>query len=199
MNMPKNQEVTSKDIDGSSQGEEVEGQGAAEVKTDELIQKLQQEKSELEDKYLRLVAEFDNFRKRQERILAELIEQERNNVVGRLLDIADDVARAIESAESGADPRKVLEGIKIISQRISELLRLEGVSAEDPTGKKFDPLEQEAVGIVPVDSPEKDGVVLQAIHPTYKRAGRLVRPAKVFVGKYEEKAAEEENPQDERE
>lgn len=153
----------------------------------EIAAELKQQLSELQDKYQRLGAEFDNFRKRQEKVLAEMIEQERDNVIGRLLEIADDVARAIESANKDFQPQQILDGIKLISQRISELLRLEGVVAHNPKGEKFDPFEQDAVGVVPVSTPDEDGRVVRVLHPTYKRGNRLVRPAKVFVGKFEQK------------
>ena len=155
-----------------------------EVDLGEIIKNLENENADLRDKYLRAMAEFENFRKRQERILVEMIEQERNNVIGRLIDIADDVARATSAAlESKCDPQIILDGINLISRRINELLKLEGIVSEDPTGKKFDPLEQEALGAMDVDSPELDGCVLQTLQPVYKRGGRLIRPARVFVGK----------------
>ncbi len=186
--MSKEQENSAEEIETENatlaeKSQETESQ--EEEKTpDQIIEQLEQENEELRDKYLRIVAEFENFRKRQEKIFTEMLEQERNNVIGRLLDIADDVSRATSAAEENFDPQQILSGIKLIEQRISELLRLENVTAEDPTGQIFDPLQHEAMGIIPVDSEEQDGVVVQIVSPTYKRGSRLIRPAKVFVGKY---------------
>ncbi len=151
------------------------------------LEKLRSENEELKDKYLRVLAEFENFRKRQERIMSEMLEQERNNIAGHLLDIADDVRRALSAAEGGCEPETLVEGIRLIAQRIEELLRLEGVVVDDPKGKRFDPLEHEAISTASVESPDEDGVVVDVVQPAYKRAGKLIRPAKVVVGKFEEK------------
>ncbi len=160
----------------------------------QIAEALEKRYDELWDKYLRLAAEFENYRKRQERIFSEMIEQERNNIIGRLLVIADDVSNAIDAGQSHSDkPEVILEGIKLIKNRIDELLRLEGISEDDPTGKMFDPLEQEAIAIAPVDSIEKDGVVVDCLCPTYRRCGKLVKPAKVIVGKYEKASENSQN------
>ena len=178
------QEIQQEEI--SDEGEkEIEDKDKQDKKSpEEIIEELKRENEELRDKYLRIVAEFDNFRKRQEKIFVEMLEQERNNVIGRLLDIADDVSRAVSAADDKIDPKQLLSGIKLIEQRIFELLKLEGVSAEDPTGKTFDPLEHEAVGVMETENEEEDNIVVKTISPTYKRGNRLVRPAKVFVGKF---------------
>ena len=159
------------------------------------IEKLRQENAELQDKLMRLAAEFDNFRKRQQKILENMIEQERNNVIGRLLEIAADVDRALEVVESGGEPRAIYDGIRMVARRIKELLRLEGIEVVDPTGQPFDPLEHEAVGVRPVEDEELNNVVLETYQPAYKREGRLISPAKVVVGQYQkaQETKEDEN------
>ncbi|MCD6531820.1 nucleotide exchange factor GrpE [bacterium] len=159
------------------------------------VEKLRQENAELQDKLMRLAAEFDNFRKRQQKILENMIEQERNNVIGRLLEIAADVDRALEVVESGGEPRAIYDGIRMVARRIKELLRLEGIEVVDPTGQPFDPLEHEAVGVRPVEDEELNNVVLETYQPAYKREGRLISPAKVVVGQYQktQETKEDEN------
>ncbi len=150
------------------------------------LEKLQIAYEELNDKYLRLAAEYDNYQKRQDRILEQMIEQERNNVVGRLLEIATEIERAMSEVERDSDPQAIYDGITMVSKRINELLKLEGIAAEDPTGKLFDPLEHEAVAVFPVDNPDLDNIVIQIMQPCFKREGKLVCPAKVIVGKFKE-------------
>ncbi|RKZ30453.1 nucleotide exchange factor GrpE, partial [bacterium] len=91
----------------------------------EKLAKLEEENAELKDKNLRLAAEFENFRKRQEKIFAELLAQERDNIISKLLSIADDVSRALKAAQEGAKPDTIVEGVKIIANKINELLKLE--------------------------------------------------------------------------
>ncbi|RKZ29627.1 nucleotide exchange factor GrpE [bacterium] len=168
---------------------------ATESSISEELERIRDENEQLRDKLLRTAAEFDNFRKRQEKILANMIEQERNNVIGILLDVSNDVDRALQQVESGGDPQAIYEGIQLVAKRIRELLKLEGVQIDDPTGKIFDPLLHEAVGIQPVQSEQEDNVVLETIQPCYKRNGKLIFPAKVIVGKHtpEQKQIQEDN------
>ncbi|MCD6596009.1 nucleotide exchange factor GrpE [bacterium] len=171
---------------------------SAEPKSSEdIIAELQSENESLKDRLLRKTAEFENFRKRQERILFTMIEQERNNIIGRLLDVATDVERAMREVEDEKDPEAIYNGIKLVSKRIRELLKLEGVESNDPTGKKFDPLEHDAIAVQPVDSPDEDGIVIQSIQPSYIRQGKLVSPARVIVGKYDEPNESKENKNNE--
>jgi molecular chaperone GrpE len=153
--------------------------------------KLAEENSKMKDSYLRLLAEFDNYRKRQEKILNELVEQERNNIVGRLLDISDDFERVTDANKDSCDPKVLAEGIQLIANKIADLLKLEGLTVEDPTGCTFDPLYHDAICTVPVDNPETNDTVVQTLSKLYKRGARLVRPAKVMVGKYEPASEED--------
>ncbi len=162
------------------------------------LERLRQENAQLQDKIMRLMAEFDNFRKRQQKILENMIEQERNNIIGRLLEVAGDVDRALSEVESGGNPEAIYEGIKMIARRIRELLRLEGVEVVDPIGKPFDPLEHEAISVKPVHDQDLDNVVVEVFQPAYKREGKLIAPAKVAVGQYTPKPNSEEGENDQR-
>jgi len=146
---------------------------------------VRQENKEIKEKYLLLAADFENYRKRQDRIMCELMAQERDNISSKLLEIADDVSRALEAVKQNVDPATIVEGVQMISDRISELLKLEGIEPMDPVGNDFDPLTQDAVAVQPVDDPVEDGKVIAVIQMGYVRGGRLVRPPKVIVGKYE--------------
>ncbi len=146
---------------------------------------ISQENQEIKEKYLLLAADFENYRKRQDRIMCELIAQERDNILSKLLEIADDVSRALKAVKENADPATIVEGVQMISDRISELLKLEGIEPMDPVGNAFDPLTQDAVAVQPVNDPLEDGKVIGVIQTGYVRGGRLVRPPKVVVGKYD--------------
>ena len=182
-------ESTKEPIDSSEESQE--------ENVSDIIEELKAENESLREQLLRKTADFENFRKRQERILSTMIEQERNNIIGRLLDVADDVERAMQEVENEKDPASIYNGIKLVSKKIKELLRLEGVESEDPTGKKFDPLEHDAIAVQPVDSPDKDGIIIQTIQPGYTRQRKLVRPARVIVGKYSEAEKTEQNENNE--
>ena len=150
----------------------------------EKLTKLEEENAELKDKNLRLAAEFENFRKRQEKIFAELLAQERDNIISKLLSIADDVSRALKAAQEGAKPDTIVEGVKIIANKINELLKLEGIEVIEPDGMPFDPLEHDAVAVEPVDSPELHHKVLRTVQRGYRRGERLIIAPKVVVGTY---------------
>ncbi len=138
----------------------------------------------LNDRIMRLAADFDNFRKRQERELARLLEQDRNNMLGRIIDMRNEIFRALDAVEKDSDASAIYAGIRLLARRVEEILAQEGVAAEDVLGKSFDPLEHEAIAIIDVDDSTKDGVVVNIVEPCFKRDGKLVCPAKVVVGKF---------------
>ncbi len=138
----------------------------------------------LNDKIMRLAADFDNFRKRQERELTRLVEQDRNNMLGRIIDMRNEIFRALGEVEKGSDASAIYNGIRLLARRVEDILTQEGVVAEDVLGKNFDPLEHEAIAIIDVDDDSKDGIIVNIVEPCFKRDGRLVCPAKVVVGKF---------------
>lgn len=157
------------------------------LQNDELRKKSEElvlQNAALSDKIMRLVADFDNFRKRQERELTRLVEQDRNNMLGRIIDMRNEIFRALDAVEKGSDASAIYGGIRLLARRVEEILAQDGVVVEDVLGKNFDPLEHEAIAIIDVDDDSKDGVVVNIVEPCFKRDGKLVCPAKVVVGKF---------------
>jgi len=137
--------------------------------------------AEFEDKYLRVAAEFENFKKRQNRIFDEMISSAQDALLYRILGILDNFERALEHTNEPVDSEAVIEGIELIHKQMQDLLVAESIEEIYPMGECFDPNVHEAVCVMPSDEDEEK--VLEVIQKGYKRGNRLVRPAKVVVGK----------------
>ncbi len=147
----------------------------------------QQEILDLKDSYLRIRAEFDNFRKRTSKERSDLIRSASGRVLGNLLDIIDDFDRAISKGNT-EDPFK--KGIELIYSRFIDLLNREGLEEIDAIGEKFDPAVHEAVFQVESADHEED-TVASVIKKGYRMDGKVFRPAAVGVYKNPEPATVE--------
>jgi molecular chaperone GrpE len=136
--------------------------------------------AELEDRYLRLVAEFDNFRKRRQREMEDLARFCTEGLVAELVPVLDALDRAIASSEGIRDYQAFHDGVVLIMQQLSEVLRRGGVEREEPVGLPFDPSRHEALAALPHEEIEED-CVIQVVEPGYVLNGRVVRPAKVVI------------------
>ncbi len=139
--------------------------------------RLAQEKAELQDRYLRLAAEFDNYRKRSERERLEAIEFAAAGASKALLPVLDDLERALKIQTSDADYAR---GVQLIYQRLSETLRKLGVEPVESEGKTFDPNLHHAIERVEDSGVEQD-TVLAELQRGYTYKGRLLREALVRV------------------
>jgi molecular chaperone GrpE len=137
----------------------------------------------LNDRHLRLVAEFDNFRRRvnQERI--DSWARAQAELVGKFLDSLDDLQRVSDLDPESATTHSVLEGVELVERKFLRTLLDAGIEESDPTGDAFDPNTMEAVMRVPTDDPELDDHVAQVFQKGYLFKGHLVRPARVSVFK----------------
>ncbi|MDR3036963.1 MAG: nucleotide exchange factor GrpE [Coriobacteriales bacterium] len=145
---------------------------------DELAQALA-EADELRDRYVRLQAEWDNFRKRTAAERAEERVRAAERLVERLLPIVDDLERAIEHSDT-ANEASLKEGIAAVYSKLSEVLGREGVKTIDPVGAVFDANLHQAVGKVDDDS-VPDETVTQVYQKGYEMGARVLRPAMVVV------------------
>ncbi len=148
--------------------------------TSALIEKYKQEAQEYKDKYLRLAAEYDNYRKRQARIFDEMVSAAQDGLLHQILSILDNFERAMESTKGNVDKKTVIEGIELIYKQLQDMLEAEKITEICPVGECFDPNVHEAVSVIPCDEDEK---VVEVIQKGYRRGDRLVRPARVIVGK----------------
>ncbi len=149
---------------------------------DKEIQKLRKEVDELKDKYLRQIAEFENFRKRKEREVEEFWRKANADLIRKLLPILDDIERSLESARRDQNFEALVEGIEMIYKTFLKVLEAEGVTQISAVGQEFNPEYHEALMQV-----EKDDVppntVVEEHQKGYLLGDKILRPAKVIVSK----------------
>lgn len=136
----------------------------------------------LKDKYLRSVAEFDNYRKRTLKEKAELILNGGEKAISAILPVLDDMERAIASGEKTDDPKVLREGMELIYTKFQKALESLGVKKIETTDADFDTDVHEAVAMVPGMGDDKKGKVLDCIQAGYKLNDKVIRHAKVAVG-----------------
>ena len=138
--------------------------------------------AELKDKYLRSVAEFDNYRKRTMKEKAELIVNGAEKAVSAILPVMDDMERALATAEKTEDVEALKEGMKLIFQKFEKCLKSLGVNKIDTKDADFDTDFHEAVAMVPGMGDDKKGKVLDCVQTGYTLNDKVIRHAKVAVG-----------------
>jgi molecular chaperone GrpE len=145
---------------------------------------LREEKARLEDRLIRLSADFDNQRKRALREKQETLSYGHENVVKDLLPVVDNLERAIEhaSASSGADFDSMLQGVELVRRELLGVLAKHGVGAIEAEGEAFDPNVHEALAQVE-DPKVPAGRVARVLQRGYRLRDRLLRPARVLVSK----------------
>ena len=138
--------------------------------------------AELKDKYLRSVAEFDNYRKRTLKEKAELILNGGEKAISAILPVLDDMERAIANGEKTEDPKVLREGMELIYAKFQKVLEGLGVKKIDTEDADFDTDVHEAVAMVPGMGDDKKGKVLDCIQTGYMLNEKVIRHAKVAVG-----------------
>jgi molecular chaperone GrpE len=133
------------------------------------------------DKYLRLAAEFDNFRKRNARERQEAGWRAQADLVQGLVEILDDIMRFAHLDPTAVDSATVVQGVAIVERKVFKALGGHGLEVVDPTGRVFDPALHEAVSTEPAASAEEDQLVARVYQPGYVFRGQLLRPARVVV------------------
>ena len=138
--------------------------------------------ADLKDKYLRQVAEFDNYRKRTLKERAELILNGGEKTITSLLPVIDDMERAIANGEKTEDPQVLREGMQLIYQKLMKALEAQGVSKIETEDADFDTNLHEAIALVPGMGDDKKGKVIDCMATGYKLNDKVLRYAKVAVG-----------------
>jgi len=169
------------DSDGSA---DEPGDDAA-IAVDDRLGELEREITLERDKYLRLAAEFDNFRKRmmKERIEAEGRGQA--ELVRQMLDALDDIARFAHVDPDVTDSKTLVEGVAMVEKKLDKSLRGAGLETVNPKGDRFDPSLHEAVATEPANTKDEDGTVSQVYQVGYTFKGQMIRPARVVVRQYQ--------------
>ena len=138
--------------------------------------------ADLKDKYLRQMAEFDNYRKRTLKERSELILNGGEKTITALLPVIDDMERAIANGEKTEDPQVLREGMQLIYQKLMKALEAQGVSKIETEDADFDTNLHEAVALVPGMGNDKKGKVIDCMANGYKLNDKVIRYAKVAVG-----------------
>ena len=139
------------------------------------------ELKELNDKYLRLYSEFDNYRKRTMKEKSEIIKSAGEDVFKAVLPVIDDLDRAIKANENVADAQLIKEGIQLIFNKMKNATQQKGLTAFDSIGQTFDPDIMEAITHIPATSDEQKGKVIDEVEKGYKLGDKVIRFAKVVV------------------
>ncbi len=156
------------------------------------VKELEKERDEIRECFLRLQAEFDNYHKRTQKEMEEFRERAHEGVICDILYILDNIERALEAAEKGADKESLLEGMRLIHKQFKEALKRFGVEEVTALYSKFDPNLHQAVMQIDGDEKEKDETVVHEVEKGYLLKGRLLRPSKVVVCRYKPPENEED-------
>ncbi len=181
--LPEQENSGNPDLD-IKQAAEAGPEGAEkQVENEQSIIQVREKYKELEDKYLRLAAEFENYKKRMAREHIRIMETSTDDYSRDLLDIIDDFERAL--GHSGADNDVLRQGMELILAKMNDILKKRGIEKMSAVGEHFDPALHEAVAQIESDTAE-EGIILEEIQKGYRANGRILRPARVAVAKKKE-------------
>ena len=186
----KDQEELKEETSTQEENEESQNQAAEEQDADSLekeedrtpLEIAEAEAAEWKDKYMRIYAEFDNFRKRNAKERIELIKSASSNVLKEIIPVLDDFDRAIAANKTNEDIEAVKEGFELIQSKTFKVLESQGLKAMDSIGKEFDVEHHEAITNIPAPSEDMKNKVVDAIEKGYFLNDKVLRFAKVVVG-----------------
>jgi molecular chaperone GrpE len=152
------------------------------VKPDETLQKLSADLAEANDKYLRLYAEFDNFKRRTSKERMELLQTAGKEVMISLLPVLDDFERALKAMETATEINAVKEGVALVQHKLKNILNQQGLKEMEAKGKTFDADLHEAITNIPAPSEDLKGKNIDELEKGYYLNDKVIRFAKVVVG-----------------
>ncbi|HOS15864.1 MAG TPA: nucleotide exchange factor GrpE [Bacteroidales bacterium] len=188
----RKEEVELQDIHKEEETQEKPKRGNMFAKKDKRMQqieelkasteKLQAEKAELQDKFLRLYSEFDNYRKRTQKEKLDIIKTASENIILNLLPIIDDMERAIAFNEKNqTDDVSVKEGLTLILQKLKTMLKQKGLAEIKTENEPFSTDFHEAISTVPAEKEEDKGKILEEIQKGYTLNDKVIRFSKVII------------------
>ena len=146
-----------------------------------MLEEAQQMVHEEKDKYLRLSAEFDNYRKRTLKEKAELIKNGGEKTLTAILPVLDDFERALKNMETSEETKAMKEGVELIFNKFQKILGQEGLQKIETEGKEFDTDFHEAIALIPTPSEDLKGKILDCVQTGYMLNEKVIRHAKVAV------------------
>ena len=147
----------------------------------DMLAEAQQMVHEEKDKYLRLSAEFDNYRKRTLKEKGELIKNGAEKTLTAILPVLDDFERALKNMEASEETKAMKEGVELIFSKFQKILGQEGLQKIETEGKDFDTDFHEAIALIPAPSEEAKGKILDCVQTGYMLNEKVIRHAKVAV------------------
>jgi molecular chaperone GrpE len=170
-------------VQGTPEEEETSEEAAEEEQKEEKKEATTEEKlAELQDRYLRLSAEYDNFRKRTLKEKIDLQKSANESLLGALLPVADDFDRAMQSVEEAKDVEAVKEGMRLISGKFQGFLTQQGVKEIEAVNLAFDTDLHEAITKIPAPSKKLKGKVVDVVQKGYYLNEKVLRFSKVVIG-----------------
>ena len=178
----------------SSAGAAAEGEAEVEVEVAAVVdagEELQCKFDELQDRYLRIAAEYENFRKRTARERVEMWQRAQAEVVSNILDALDDFERVLQLDSASASAEDVIKGVELVERKLLRELESAGLERVGRVGEAFDPKHHEAIGSLPAETEEEDQTVGAILQSGYKFGGALIRPARVQVLMWQNEGSQE--------
>lgn len=165
----------------TAQEEAPAAEQTAEEQLANMLEEAQQMVREEKDKYLRLSAEFDNYRKRTLKEKAELIKNGGEKTLTAILPVLDDFERALKNMETSEETKAMKEGVELIFNKFQKILGQEGLQKIETEGKEFDTDFHEAIALIPAPSEDLKGKILDCVQTGYMLNEKVIRHAKVAV------------------
>ena len=172
---------TEEKVSGENTQEEDQAELSAEEQLANMLAEAQQMVEEQKDKYLRLSAEFDNYRKRTLKEKAELIKNGGEKTLTAILPVLDDFERALKNMEASEETKAMKEGVELIFSKFQKILGQEGLQKIETEGQAFDTDFHEAIALIPAPSEDLKGKILDCVQTGYMLNEKVIRHAKVAV------------------
>jgi molecular chaperone GrpE len=174
--------VNSDDVNGEeTQEETTEAEASGEVEAPDPLAEALRESEQYKDRWLRLAAEFDNYKKRRSREFDALVQSANENLIRELLPVLDSVARALDHRADGEeDSEGFKQGVTMIMEQFPKALQRRGLSEIEAVGQPFDPNFHEALMQMSSDE-HAEGLVMAVVERGYRLGDKVIRPARVVV------------------
>ena len=182
---PPTPEPSTETASGDQASPEAMEEQEAEAELSQDLDQMQEDLNALNDRHLRLVAEFTNYRRRAQNELSEAWARGQADLLRSFLDGLDDLQRVGAWQAESTTVEALVEGVDLVERKFRQALETAGVEMIDPVGEHFDPNVMEAMLGVPTEDPEEDQKVQDVFQKGYRFKGHLVRPARVIVFKHE--------------
>lgn len=177
---PQNSEKSSEMAKEVQPAADTGAAGESEQESVDTVEDLKQQLDQMSDRYIRLMAEFDNFKKRVSRDYERLVESANEKLVGELIDVRETFERALRSSESVEECKGILEGMKLIYTKFDSVLSKNGLESFAEVGEVFDPQLHDALMKMPSEKiPE--GAIAEIYESGYRLNGKVIKHARVIV------------------